>query len=916
MARRLNFASCAILVHMITSMDSSRIKDEQVSLNSVKIEGQEEDPNTEYTIIVQNVNEFGEVTQQIVDPSNIPKLLGDLSNNADGSVQIVHLEDGQYTYIVQTEEALANGTPQYEMTQSEEYQIIEEYVDQPPQNIESNVEYQTLYVTDEQEEGNMGEAEVYTISVEDTEAGKNSEYAESTEEEYIQGMVEEEEQQMTVLEQEEDEEESLMKENTGINTQQKPIVLFSVAEETVATEKLSVKQEDTTEEYEDNEPSDDEFKEDLGDDDGTTVVTTDLEDNINIIYECSVCQKIYTTSTGVENHIRREHSGPNFQKDQNEKTKIDQFDVLELNLCPCCQEPSETAHTRGDFSCDQCLKLFTLENSLRRHKSIEHPVGDNFQCADCNKEFKDRDDLITHTRVHSLNSIKCICGREFARKYHLERHIYQTGCSRLPKQVYECRVCGKNFTRKDYLADHLREHAGIPVKKRVKNFMCQFCKKEFSTSSLLNVHVRTHTGERPYPCDLCEKRFPSGGALKKHRRKHTGEKPYVCPECSVSFAAKETLNRHFRTHSGEKPHKCKFCGKAFIQAAQLRAHIFHHTGENAYPCPFCQRSFNRKLRLTTHIKYMHEGAEPLKCPHEGCEKTFFRKEDVNRHVLIHSNKKPFQCDVCQKSFAIKSSLKMHSNIHRKEQPVSCEVCCRAFIRKDCLIRHMRTRHRDLVEEIVKNSERKHLKSQVLKCLIEQPEEIESIKASVVWTELSLTESIKELLSLLVEEECLAEFGHPDAPADKVLESVITRCGHQPADRSKYDYIGRMRANTKLLFTVVIDDASVKELLKRQSVDEVIVHVLTIARKQAKEENASKESLVSKREVDSEPEMESQEVIYDPDDPLPFSDHELEMENQEEICMSDEQQEMNSESNMRVAENEDNSLEYAMTEESL
>lgn len=78
---------------------------------------------------------------------------------------------------------------------------------------------------------------------------------------------------------------------------------------------------------------------------------------------------------------------------------------------------------------------------------------------------------------------------------------------------------------------------------------------------------------------------------------------------------------------------------------------------------------------------------------------------------------------------------------------------------------------------------------------------------------------------------LQEFGYPDAPVDKVLDSVIKRCGHKPASDEDFDYIGRMRENAKLLFTVVIDDEAVKELLNNQTVDEVILHVLRLAKKQ-------------------------------------------------------------------------------------
>nr|XP_023021936.1 protein suppressor of hairy wing [Leptinotarsa decemlineata] len=534
--------------------------------------------------------------------------------------------------------------------------------------------------------------------------------------------------------------------------------------------------------------------------------------------ECDICQKVFRTSAGLKRHITVNHCA---------KSDMDGSDPLTLQLCPCCGEPSDSAHTIGDINCEQCGKLFVQMSCLQRHLSIEHPEGDEFTCAECKKVFKTKEGLIDHMKVHPIKTVKCLdCNREFTRKYHLDRHIGQTGCMGYQRKAYDCRVCKRFFTRKDNLAEHLRAHAGQAKKK--KKYQCEFCDKEFQGFALLNVHIRTHTGEKPYSCDFCPKKFPSGGAMKKHRRMHTGEKPYKCDKCDKKFAAKETLNRHWRTHTGEKPHQCQFCGKSFIQPSQLRAHIFHHTGENAYTCQYCGRAFNRRLRLTTHIKFMHEGADPLPCPH--CDKTFFRKEDVARHILCHTGDKPFACDVCQKRFSVKSSLKIHQLTHKKEPPCVCETCGRAFIRKDCLMRHIRARHRDVLEDILANAEKKRLQQQLLAAATDAAS-LSNVTESIIWNELTLTESIKELLTLLVDEECLMEFGYPESPVDRVLDCVIRRCGYKPASEDDFDYLGRIRENAKLLFTVVIDDEAVKELLNNQTVDEVILHVLRLAKKQ-------------------------------------------------------------------------------------
>lgn len=190
----------------------------------------------------------------------------------------------------------------------------------------------------------------------------------------------------------------------------------------------------------------------------------------------------------------------------------------------------------------------------------------------------------------------------------------------------------------------------------------------------------------------------------------------------------------------------------------------------------------------------------------------------------------FKCEVCGKSFAVKSSLKLHKLTHRKEPPCSCDECGRAFIRQDCLLRHMRAKHRDVLEDIMAGAEKKRLQQQLLSVAQDVAAGNKfTEKQSGIWNEITLTDSIKELLTLLVDEATLRAFGWPDTPVDKMLDAVIKRCGHQPASDEDFDYIGRMRENAKLLFTVVIDDDAIKALLNNQTVDEVILHVLRLAK---------------------------------------------------------------------------------------
>jgi len=59
--------------------------------------------------------------------------------------------------------------------------------------------------------------------------------------------------------------------------------------------------------------------------------------------------------------------------------------------------------------------------------------------------------------------------------------------------------------------------------------------------------------------------------------------------------------------------------------------------------------------------------------------------------------------------------------------------------------------------------------------------------------------------------------------------VFRRCGHKPVAAENATYMNKLRDNSQQLFSIIIDDAAIQTLLNNQTIEEVIEHVLKLAK---------------------------------------------------------------------------------------
>ena len=103
------------------------------------------------------------------------------------------------------------------------------------------------------------------------------------------------------------------------------------------------------------------------------------------------------------------------------------------------------------------------------------------------------------------------------------------------------------------------------------------------------------------------------------------------------------------TPSGKmrKIHHCPHCDYISTHLTHVTRHIRVHTGTGPN-CFFGD--------LTNSWLTLKKGEKPFKCDYEGCIKSFSDKSTHKRHLMTHTNSKPFPCSLCNYSTRRKKNL--------------------------------------------------------------------------------------------------------------------------------------------------------------------------------------------------------------------------------------------------------------------
>ena len=197
------------------------------------------------------------------------------------------------------------------------------------------------------------------------------------------------------------------------------------------------------------------------------------------------------------------------------------------------------------YKCGQCYYSTPSNANLLHHRRYVHSNVRSFVCprSDCNQAFKTNSDLKRHELTHSSEKpFKCDeCGQRFKSNGYLPKHKRFVH-SKVRQFVCRINDCNKRFKTKSQLNSHTQIHSSE------KPFKCTECDKRFKRLQNLNGHKLIHSELKQFKCNYnnCGKRFRLKSDLTKHIDRHNGIKRYKCfhNNCDKSFVTSTELKSH------------------------------------------------------------------------------------------------------------------------------------------------------------------------------------------------------------------------------------------------------------------------------------------------------------------------------------------------------------------------------------
>lgn len=409
------------------------------------------------------------------------------------------------------------------------------------------------------------------------------------------------------------------------------------------------------------------------------------------VFKCQICGTLLQISGSLKKHLRDSHVlKSDHEKEENKSKREFKDEIAKSKIIVKTENGNETI-----WKCLRCSrgKVFRSEGGLKVHLryghirnqfidsdfvakckvQIETTNGhkkDAWQCTDCQKILRSRDGLRNHMKLEHTDTVEQIHGfsssnatdEKIIEEDHFEscnEQILFNLARKKPETELinnSCQQCGIMFfngTTKKEKSYEIHQQLHIILKAVSKNYelpKCTECKVLFSNNEDFNSHMLTHDRNEIFPAKglsflVANKFKESIGSASSD-----DENSWKCGHCNVYFIEEiECIEHQMILHS-----KQLICPADFLEFSGIRGlGLFSNHMKNKHPemfpeltifCSYCGLEFSNVFDKLSHMKICD--TKHFRCDH--CEKSFFKKTQLIRHLKIVSGIISFICDICSK----------------------------------------------------------------------------------------------------------------------------------------------------------------------------------------------------------------------------------------------------------------------------
>ncbi|XP_064115846.1 zinc finger protein 525-like isoform X1 [Macrobrachium nipponense] len=230
-----------------------------------------------------------------------------------------------------------------------------------------------------------------------------------------------------------------------------------------------------------------------------------------------------------------------------------------------------------------------------------------------------------------------------------------------------------------------------------------------SSSERLEVKSRC-----PMRCHFCEATFHSSEELTSHviEVHKSSDVKFMCPQCPETFLKLNSMTSHQKRKHRDTLQSCPKCKKLYPAHYLWTRHMLVHTNTRPFTCDECDKKFKSKAELYNHKRTHKPSEERYTHCCELCGKRFTQKANLESHLRLHTGRRPFSCEFCDKSFSQRGNMEEHRRIHTGETPYVCDICGTKYRRQGQLTVHQK-QHKGEKPHKCRFCDKQFLRKQVL-----------------------------------------------------------------------------------------------------------------------------------------------------------------------------------------------------------